>query len=52
MTTCTHCETEIERGPLLMRGGYAWIETRSGDDGGTYDFCPESPDERHRPVAL
>lgn len=23
--------------------GERWVDTRSGDDGGTFDWCPDSP---------
>lgn len=34
-----------------------WIDVVSGDDGGTYDYCPESPheeieDKLHKPKAV
>lgn len=36
MKTCKHCGTVVERIP-----GVGWVDARSGDDGGTYDACPE-----------
>ena len=51
LPTCKHCGQEIE-----YYGGNvnAWVETRSGDDGGYYDICPENPsgepDAGHEPV--
>lgn len=47
--TCTACGATIEPGPGV------WVDTRSGDDGGTYDICPARYDEStntsgtHRP---
>lgn len=40
MTTqiCKHCRQEIEPGPDGRP-----ISTLSGDDGGTYDICPDAP---------
>lgn len=43
MTYCRYCGERIEK------YDFGWIETRSGDDGGYYDFCPDSEDEIHRP---
>ena len=38
---CVHCcETIVREGAML-------VCVRSGDDGGTYDFCEESPSETH-----
>lgn len=34
--TCQHCGQEIEPLPLV-----GWVSTLSGDDGGTYDICPD-----------
>jgi hypothetical protein len=50
MPTCEHCGQEIE----FYEGNVnAWVETRSGDDGGYYDVCPENPsgevDAEHEP---
>lgn len=47
--TCRFCGEEIE-----SAGRGVWIETRSGDDGGSYDYCADnggSPDEGggHKP---
>jgi hypothetical protein len=28
-----------------MRSEIVWVETRSGDDGGYYDICPENPED-------
>ena len=37
-SVCIHCQQPIVR----MR--YAgWVETRSGDQGGNYDLCPDNP---------
>jgi hypothetical protein len=36
--TCKHCGAEIEAMP-----GVGWVDTLSGDDGGTYDICPAAP---------
>lgn len=65
---CTTCEEEREEEPEapartcrdcgapLEANGSAWIDARSGDDGGTYDLCPERWDEAtdtdhgHRPA--
>lgn len=35
---CKHCGEEIE----YMGREVGWVETRSGDDGGRYDHCPEN----------
>lgn len=49
LTTCKHCGEEIEDfGPDT-----GWVETRSGDDGGYFDMCPENPkgyEEGHQPA--
>jgi hypothetical protein len=37
---CQHCGEQIEH-----LDGVGWVETRSGDEGGTYDICPERYDE-------
>jgi len=40
---CTACGAPLE---LLGEGRSAiWVDARSGDDGGTYDICPERYDE-------
>ena len=39
VTTCAHCGTGIYREPDV-----GWVDATSGDDGGTYDVCPESGD--------
>jgi hypothetical protein len=42
--TCRYCNETIE-----FYAGIGWVETRSGDDGGHYDFCPENTaDDKHR----
>lgn len=42
-STCVRCETAIEH-----EDGIGWVDVRSGDDGGTYDRCPEPlPDGPH-----
>lgn len=50
---CRHCGEQIEH-----LDGVGWVETRSGDEGGTYDICPERYDEAtdtqgaHQPAPL
>lgn len=39
--TCRRC------GAPLERGSRDWVDARSGDDGGTYDVCPEAFDDEH-----
>jgi hypothetical protein len=43
MSTCKHCGEQIED----MGPGVGWVETRPGDDGGTYDVCTETWDEKY-----
>lgn len=43
--TCQHCGSEIEQ-----EGTVGWVDVTSGDDGGTYDICPDSPTRKHQPV--
>lgn len=38
-STCVYCGAKIE----WYGSEPGWVDTRSGDDGGTYDWCPESP---------
>lgn len=40
---CRHCGTEIVQEPRV-----GWVDAVSGDEGGTYDRCPEGPG-RHEP---
>jgi len=54
---CTPCEEERATEPAapartcrdcgapLESNGTTWVDARSGDDGGTYDLCPERWDE-------
>jgi hypothetical protein len=44
MAVCRYCCDDIEVEPNV-----GWVCTLSGDLGGTYDYCPVSPDEFHRP---
>lgn len=39
--TCRHCGATIED-----YGDIGWVDVVSGDDGGTYDICPERYDAR------
>jgi len=41
-STCSKCGAPIEK-----MDGVGWVDTRSGDDGGTYDICPASFDARN-----
>lgn len=43
-SSCAHCGASIEREPNV-----GWVDTVSGDDGGTYDVCVDSPNG-HRPA--
>jgi hypothetical protein len=38
--TCRYCGADIES----MGPDIGWVDTLSGDDGGTYDICPERYD--------
>jgi hypothetical protein len=40
--TCAHCGALLNREP-----GVGLVDTLSGDDGGTYDHCPDSPNGKH-----
>lgn len=49
---CTLCGAELEQ---ISTG--EWVDVVSGDDGGTYDYCPDSPyedteDKIHKPKAV
>ena len=44
--TCVHCGTDIE-----VEGDIGWVDATSGDEGGTYDICPDSPTRKHEPEA-
>jgi len=48
LSVCTKCGAEIED----MGGTTGWVDVVSGDDGGTYDICPEGPglDDIHVPT--
>ena len=35
---CQHCDASLERVP-----GVGLVDAKSGDLGGTYDYCPENP---------
>lgn len=37
MVTCAY------HGGPIEHDGDRWVDTRSGDDGGTFDWCPDSP---------
>lgn len=39
--TCVYC------GEQVYREGDSLVESRSGDDGGTYDYCQFGPDNKH-----
>lgn len=39
--TCRSC------GEVVEWESDRWVTARSGDDGGTYDYCPESSDQKH-----
>lgn len=39
-TTCAYCEAEIED-----QDENGWVDALSGDQGGTFDYCPGSPEE-------
>ena len=46
---CKHCGASLEREPNV-----GLVDARSGDEGGTYDFCPDNPtaiEERRKHVA-
>jgi hypothetical protein len=45
--TCRHCDEPLEIGPYQRL-----VTIRSGDDGGTYDYCPTSPDGLHHPTPV
>lgn len=55
VTSATPTRTCRDCGAPLERNGNTWVDARSGDDGGTYDLCPERWDEAtdtdhgHRP---
>lgn len=38
VSVCIYCGADIES------DGERWVDQRSGDAGGTYDWCPDSPD--------
>jgi hypothetical protein len=40
--TCANCGAPIEYEPVA-----GWIDKRSGDVGGTYDYCPAG--QEHQP---
>lgn len=44
---CQACSSE-----LRLEVGAGFVDTTSGDDGGTYDRCPDSPTGRHKPVVV
>jgi hypothetical protein len=41
---CRYCDEPIEVESGLL------VQSRSGDAGGTYDYCTYSPDELHHPT--
>lgn len=41
--TCKHCAAALDR------EGDLWVDALSGDEGGTYDLCPDNPAEVHVP---
>jgi hypothetical protein len=43
MNTCRHCSASIEL------EGDLWVDSLSGDEGGTYDHCPDNSTEVHEP---
>lgn len=43
--TCRHCSADIEL------EGDLWVGALSGDEGGTYDHCPDNAAEVHEPSA-
>lgn len=43
MATCTACDATVEYYP-----GTGWVDVVSGDDGGTYDICPENEEMEGR----
>ena len=47
IATCKFCEQEITDQDTPR----AWVHTTSGDDGGTYDYCPDSPTDAHVPMS-
>jgi hypothetical protein len=46
---CQFCEEPIQsiRRPVMARTD--WVCVRSGDVGGTYDYCEVAADHRHLP---
>jgi hypothetical protein len=37
--------------PLDVEPGLGPVDARSGDHGGTFDYCPATPDHRHAVTA-
>lgn len=42
--TCRRCGC-----PLEYETSAGWVDARSGDDGGTYDWCPAADTNLHVP---
>jgi hypothetical protein len=51
--TCRYCGATIED----YGDPQGWVDVLSGDEGGTYDYCPDSPEDyesgkkKHWPAA-
>jgi hypothetical protein len=45
MSTCKRCGAEVEYAGKAT----GWVDVVSGDDGGTYDVCPENTGDHADP---
>ncbi|MET7282349.1 hypothetical protein ABZS29_29240 [Kribbella sp. NPDC005582] len=51
---CLHCDAQLSRELLSgtpHNGIYGWVDVLSGDEGGTYDYCPVNPSHEHQAAA-
>lgn len=44
--TCLFCDADLE-----YEAAAGWVDAMSGDDGGTYDYCPVNSNNTHVPAA-
>lgn len=56
MPNCLHCDAVIETETVTNKDRFPvvsvdtfWVDTLSGDEGGTYDYCPVNPAKLHVP---
>ena len=45
--TCLHCDADISQ----LDSPGLWCDQLSGDQGGTFDYCPVNPSHEHEPAA-